>query len=30
MHFDFDEMHANHITPWHAGGNTVLENLQGL
>ncbi|UYJ33398.1 MAG: hypothetical protein OGM18_04170 [Oscillospiraceae bacterium] len=23
-------MHANHITPWHAGGNTVLENLQGL
>ena len=29
-HFDFDKMHADHITPWHAGGKTVFENLQML
>ena len=29
-HFDFDKMHADHITPWHAGGKTVPENLQML
>ncbi|WP_329971780.1 HNH endonuclease signature motif containing protein [Ruminococcus champanellensis] len=23
-------MHADHITPWHAGGKTVPENLQML
>lgn len=28
--FDFDKMHADHITPWHAGGKTVPENLQML
>ena len=29
-HFDYDKMHADHITPWHAGGKTVPENLQML
>lgn len=29
-HLDFDKMHADHITPWHAGGKTVPENLQML
>jgi hypothetical protein len=29
-HFDFEKMHADHITPWHAGGKTVPENLQML
>ena len=29
-HFDFENMHADHITPWHAGGKTVPENLQML
>ena len=28
--FDFEKMHADHITPWHAGGKTVPENLQML
>lgn len=28
--FDFDKMHADHITPWHIGGKTVPENLQML
>ncbi|MCM1229270.1 MAG: DUF262 domain-containing protein [Ruminococcus flavefaciens] len=28
--FDLDKMHADHITPWHAGGKTVPENLQML
>lgn len=28
--FDFDKMHADHITPWHAGGKTIPENLQML
>lgn len=27
-HFELDKMHADHITPWHAGGKTVPENLQ--
>ena len=29
-HFDFEKMHADHITPWHSGGKTVPENLQML
>ena len=29
-YFDFEKMHADHITPWHAGGKTVPENLQML
>ena len=29
-HFEFEQMHADHITPWHAGGKTVPENLQML
>ena len=29
-HFDYDKMHADHITPWHAGGKTIPENLQML
>lgn len=29
-HFEFEHMHADHITPWHAGGKTVPENLQML
>ena len=29
-HFDFEKMHADHITPWHAGGKTVPDNLQML
>ena len=29
-HFELDRMHADHITPWHAGGKTVPENLQML
>ena len=29
-HFDYEKMHADHITPWHAGGKTVPENLQML
>ncbi|WP_461485225.1 HNH endonuclease signature motif containing protein [Pedobacter sp.] len=24
------EMEANHITPWHEGGNTAAENCQML
>ena len=30
QHFDFEKMHVDHITPWHAGGKTVPENLQML
>ena len=30
MHFGFDEMEGDHITPWHAGGKTVTENCQML
>lgn len=29
-HFEPHQMHADHITPWHAGGKTVPENLQML
>ena len=26
--FEFDEMEGDHITPWHLGGKTTLDNLQ--
>ncbi len=29
-HYEFDQMHGDHIKPWHAGGKTVPENLQML
>lgn len=29
-HFEFSEMEADHITPWHDGGKTVSENCQML
>lgn len=29
-HFEFDEMEADHITPWSRGGKTVLDNCQML
>lgn len=29
-HFEYEQMHGDHITPWHAGGKTVSENLQML
>lgn len=29
-HFEIDEMEADHITPWHAGGKTLSENCQML
>ena len=29
-HFDFEQMEADHITPWHAGGRTVADNCQML
>ena len=29
-HYEYEQMHADHITPWHAGGKTVYENLQML
>ncbi len=29
-HYDFSQMHGDHIKPWHAGGKTVPENLQML
>ena len=28
--FEFDEMHADHITPWSKGGKTVPDNCQML
>lgn len=28
--FSFEEMHADHITPWHLGGKTSIENCQML
>lgn len=28
--FELSQMEADHITPWHAGGHTVLENCQLL
>ena len=29
-HYELEEMEADHITPWHAGGKTVAENCQML
>lgn len=29
-HFDFGEMEADHITPWHEGGKTSADNCQML
>lgn len=29
-HFEFDDMEADHITPWHEGGKTIAENCQML
>jgi hypothetical protein len=29
-HFRIEEMQADHITPWHAGGKTISENCQML
>jgi hypothetical protein len=29
-HFEYDRMEADHITPWHEGGKTSLENCQML
>ena len=29
-HFDISEMEADHITPWHEGGKTLVENCQLL
>ena len=29
-HFEFDGMEADHITPWHEGGQTSSENCQML
>ena len=29
-HFEFEEMEADHITPWKEGGTTVAENCQML
>lgn len=29
-HFELNEMEADHITPWHEGGKTVVENCQIL
>lgn len=29
-HFEFDEMEADHITPWHKGGKTTEDNCQML
>ena len=29
-HFEFEEMEADHITPWHAGGRTAPENCKML
>ena len=29
-HWQLEEMEADHITPWHKGGKTVLENCQML
>lgn len=28
VHYDFDEMEADHITPWSRGGRTVPENCK--
>ena len=29
-HFEIEEMEADHITPWHEGGKTIVENCQML
>ena len=29
-HFEFEEMEADHITPWHDGGKTIEKNCQML
>ncbi|MDD3793606.1 MAG: DUF262 domain-containing protein [Candidatus Gracilibacteria bacterium] len=29
-HFELSEMEADHITPWHSGGKTTIENCQML
>lgn len=29
-HFEFHEMEADHITPWHLGGKTIAQNCQML
>jgi hypothetical protein len=29
-HFEFEEMEADHIKPWHEGGKTIIENCQML
>lgn len=29
-HFEFSQMEADHITPWHLGGKTIPENCQML
>ena len=30
MHFEIEEMQADHITPWSKGGKTTAENCQML
>jgi hypothetical protein len=30
MHYDIEEMEADHITPWHEGGKTISSNCQML
>ena len=30
MHFEYEEMEGDHITPWHEGGKTISENCQML
>ncbi len=30
QYYEYEKMHADHITPWHSGGKTVPENLQML
>jgi hypothetical protein len=29
-HFEYEEMEADHITPWHLGGKTIAQNCQML
>lgn len=29
-HFEYEEMHADHIVPWSKGGKTVPDNCQML
>lgn len=30
VHYEIEEMEADHITPWHDGGRTIDENCQML